>query len=130
MDRVDVAEAKFFIFIIKGADLSCEGAEVSFLQGDLGHIADQVEKIGNFFTVAFFDHFKQGVNALGKYFSRSARCVLLKLFSCEPQISEDGIKLVCVYVGGREECAELDEGLLKVEVGRAVYFLLFHGNLV
>ena len=130
MDRVDVAEAKFFIFIIKGADLSCEGAEVSFLQGDLGHIVDQIGEVPDFFAVAFFDHLEKSVDGVYENFLRSPFGVLCDLLSCETQVAENGIKLVCVYIGGREECAELDEGLLKVDIGGAVYFLLFHERLL
>ena len=130
MDRVDIAEAKFFIFMIKGADLSYEGSEASFLQGDFGHIVDQVGEVPNFFTVAFFDHLKKRVDGVYENFLWSPFGVLCDLLSCETQVAENGIELVCVYVGGRKECTELDEGLLKVEIGSAVYFLLFHGNLV
>ena len=112
MDRVNIAETKFFIFMIKCIYFLGKGTEGSFFQCDLGHIVDQVGKIVNFFTVAFFDDLEKGIYTIGKYFPRSSLRVLLELFSHEPQISEDGVELVGIYSGGREECANLCEGLL------------------
>jgi hypothetical protein len=120
MDRVNIAETKFFIFMIKCFYFLGKGTEGSFFQCDLGHIMDQVGKIVNFLTVAFFDDLEKGIYAIGKYFPRSSLRVLLELFSHEPQISEDGVEFVGIYDFGREESAELYKRLLEVNVERIV----------
>lgn len=130
MDRVDVAKAEFFIFTIKGVDLTCEGTEGAFLQGNLGHIMDQVGEVTDLFRVPLFDDLKKSINTIGEYFPRFSLGAFLKLFSCEPKIAEDSVQLVGVYGGGVEECADLYEGLLQIEVKRVVGFLLFHGDLL